>query len=147
MGSHDPFGHLTHKLWPKEGSKVTLTIWLPPTKSQESPWFPHILVACNIPLERSKRGLQLFFKPYLNQRSAHKIMGPQNLRSSNFGNFGTPTWESKDKMQLGVGPMAKHKVYYKGEGGGFSQVRAVVNLVNPKLLAVHPNIKNVPIMH
>jgi hypothetical protein len=50
-------------------------------------------------------------------------------------------------MQLGVGPMAKHKVYYKGEGGGFSQVRAVVNLVNPKLLAVHPNIKNVPIMH
>jgi hypothetical protein len=22
MGSHDPFGYLKHKLWPKEGSKV-----------------------------------------------------------------------------------------------------------------------------
>jgi hypothetical protein len=25
---------------------------------------------------------------------------------------------------LGVGPMAKHKIYYKGEGGGFPQVQA-----------------------
>ncbi len=24
MGWHDPFGHLKHKLWPKEGSKVKL---------------------------------------------------------------------------------------------------------------------------
>jgi hypothetical protein len=24
MGSHDLFGHLTHKLWPKEGSGITL---------------------------------------------------------------------------------------------------------------------------
>jgi hypothetical protein len=29
--------------------------------------------------------------------------------------------------------MAKHRVYYKGEGGGFPQVRAVVSLVNPSL--------------
>jgi hypothetical protein len=35
MGSHDPFGHLKHKLWPKEGSGVELAIWLPTTKSQE----------------------------------------------------------------------------------------------------------------
>jgi len=26
MGSHDPFGPLKHKLWPKEGSGVKLTI-------------------------------------------------------------------------------------------------------------------------
>ncbi len=26
MGSHDPFGHLKHKLWSKEGSGVKLTI-------------------------------------------------------------------------------------------------------------------------
>jgi hypothetical protein len=24
MGLHDPFGHLKHKLWPKEGSGVKL---------------------------------------------------------------------------------------------------------------------------
>jgi hypothetical protein len=26
MGLHDPFGYLKHKLWPKEGSRVKLTI-------------------------------------------------------------------------------------------------------------------------
>jgi len=26
MGSHDPFGHLTHKLWPKEGLGIKLPI-------------------------------------------------------------------------------------------------------------------------
>ncbi len=29
--------------------------------------------------------------------------------------------------------MERHKVYYKGEGGGFPQVRAMVNLVNLNL--------------
>jgi hypothetical protein len=24
MGSYDPFGYLKHKLWPKEGSRITL---------------------------------------------------------------------------------------------------------------------------
>ncbi len=35
MGSHDPFGHLKHKLWPKEGLGVKLAVWLPTTKSWE----------------------------------------------------------------------------------------------------------------
>jgi hypothetical protein len=26
VGLHDPFGHFKHKLWPKEGSKIKLTI-------------------------------------------------------------------------------------------------------------------------
>ncbi len=26
MGSHDPFGDLKHKLWPKEGPRVKLAI-------------------------------------------------------------------------------------------------------------------------
>jgi hypothetical protein len=34
------------------------------------------------------------------------------------------------KWHLGAGPMAMHIEYYKGEGGGFLQVRIVVNLVN-----------------
>jgi hypothetical protein len=33
VGSHDPFGQLKHKLWPKEGSGVKFTIWFPTTKS------------------------------------------------------------------------------------------------------------------
>jgi hypothetical protein len=33
--------------------------------------------------------------------------------------------------------MAKHRVYYKGEGGGFPQVQAVVSLVSPCLPVAH----------
>jgi hypothetical protein len=90
MSSHDPFGHLKHKLWSKEGLGVKLSNWLPTTKSQESPQFPCIQVACNIPLESSWQGLQFFFRPHLDQRSAHKIIAPQSRGSPNFGNFGTP---------------------------------------------------------
>ncbi len=35
----------------------------------------------------------------------------------------------RKKSHLDVGSMASHRVYYKGEGGGFPQVRAVVSLV------------------
>jgi hypothetical protein len=31
MSSHDPFGHLKHKLWPKERVGVKLSIWFPTT--------------------------------------------------------------------------------------------------------------------
>jgi hypothetical protein len=39
MGSHDPFGHLKHKLWPKERPGVKLTVWFPTTKSRNWPDF------------------------------------------------------------------------------------------------------------
>ncbi len=42
---------------------------------------------------------------------------------------------------------AKHKKYYKGEGGGFPQVQVVVSLVSPCLPMVHPCTKGVPTMH
>jgi hypothetical protein len=44
------------------------------------------------------------------------------------------------KWHLGASPIVKHKVYYKGEGGGFPQVRVVVSLMSPCLphgLSVH----------
>jgi len=37
--------------------------------------------------------------------------------------------------------MAKHRIYYKGEGGGFPQVQAVVSLVSPCLPIVRPCTK------
>jgi hypothetical protein len=36
-------------------------------------------------------------------------------------------------MTLGVGPMAKHREYYKKEGGGFPQVQTMMSFVNPCL--------------
>jgi len=55
-------------------------------------------------LESPRQGLQLFFRPHLNLRSAHEVMGPQSWRSPNFGNFGIPTWESRDKIPFACGP-------------------------------------------
>jgi len=104
MGSHDSFGHLKHKLWPKEGPGVKLTIWFPTIKSWESPQFPSLQVVCDIPLERSRWVLQLCFRLHLNRRSADKIMGPQSCKNPNLGNFRTPTWESWDKMSFGCEP-------------------------------------------
>jgi hypothetical protein len=40
------------------------------------------------------------------------------------------------KWHLGVHPVARHKEYYNGEGGGFPQVRAMVNLMSMCLLVV-----------
>jgi len=74
-------------------------------------------------------------------------MGPQSRGKPNFGNFGTPTWESQNKKHLDVGLVERHIVYYKGERGSFPQVRAVVNIVSLNLLVARFNTKSAPIMH
>ncbi len=111
----DPFGHLKHKLWSKEGPEVKLPNWFPTTKSQESPWFPCVQVACNIPLKSSWRGLQCCFRLHFDQRFAHKIMALQSCRSPNFGNFRLSLGSPETKCHLDVGPVASHRVYYKGK--------------------------------
>jgi len=90
MDLHDLFGYLKHKLWPKKGHGVKLPIWLPTTKSWESPWLTCIQVVCHISLKSSQQGLQLCFKPHFNQRSTQEFMGLQSCGSPNLGNFGTP---------------------------------------------------------
>jgi len=47
-------------------------------------------MAYDISLESSQRGLQLFFRPHFNQRSALKIMASQSRKNPNLSNFGTP---------------------------------------------------------
>jgi hypothetical protein len=98
MGLHCPFGHLKHKLWSKERPGVKLAIWLPTTTSQELTQFLYVQAMCNIPLESSQQGLQLFLKPHCNRRSTHQVMRRQNRKSPNYGNFGTPTWKSRDTL-------------------------------------------------
>jgi hypothetical protein len=147
MGSYDPFGYLKHKLWPKKRLRIKLSIWLLTTKCQESPWFCCIQVMCNILLKSFRQGILHCFTSHLNQRSTHKVMGFQNHESSIFENFGTPTWESRDKMTFGASPVAKHQEYYKGEGGGFPQVWVVVSLVSPCLPMAHLCTKSVLTMH
>jgi hypothetical protein len=82
----------------KKGPWVKLPIWLLTIKSWESIRFHCVQVPNDISLERTWQGIQLCFRFHLNQRSTHKVMGLQSRESPNenpnFGNFGTPIWES-----------------------------------------------------
>jgi hypothetical protein len=97
MGSHDPFGHLQHKLWPKERPGV----WLPTTGSHESTQFPCMQVVCDMSLESSRRGLQLWFRLHLDRKSTQDLIVLQSCKTPSFSDFGTPIWESRDKKPLG----------------------------------------------
>jgi hypothetical protein len=48
--------------------------------------------------------------------------------------LGLSLMNPRTKSHLDVGLVERHKVYYKGEGGGFHRVWAVVSLVNPSCL-------------
>ncbi len=50
------------------------------------------------------------------------------------GISGLPLGSPRTKKSFGCGPMERRRVYYKGEGGGFPQVRAMVSLVSPSCL-------------
>jgi len=51
------------------------------------------------------------------------------------------------KSHLDMGLVERHRVYYKGEGGGFPQVRPVVSLVSLNLPMVSPSTKSASTMH
>jgi hypothetical protein len=87
MGSHDPFGHLKHKLWPKEKSRIKLAVWFPTTKSCESTRFPHVQVANNISLERSWPGLQLWFQTSSQSEVYTQSYRPPKLQESQLWEF------------------------------------------------------------
>jgi len=65
----------------KKGPGVKLPVWLPTRKSRESTRFIWLQTTCHIPLESSRRELQLCFRPHFDPRSARKVMGLQSRRS------------------------------------------------------------------
>jgi hypothetical protein len=60
-----------------------------------------------------------------------KLWGPKVTRVLGVGILGLPLGSLGTKCHLDVAPMERCKEYCKGEGGGFPQVWAVVNLVSP----------------
>ncbi len=63
------------------------------------------------------------------------------------GISGLPFGSLETKCHLDVAPVEMHIVYYKGEGGGFPQVWAMVSLMNPSLPVTCPNTKSAQTMH
>jgi len=159
MGSYGPFGHLKPKLWPKEGSTVKLAIWLLTTKSQECQFDSrplkimnfHDFLVCRWHVTYNWKAFDESYNFALNLISIGglhaKLWSPKVTRILTLGISRLPLGSPRTKWHLGAGPMAKHIVYYKREGGGFPQVRAVVSLVSPSLLVACPSTKNAPAMH
>jgi len=101
MASHEPFGHLQPKLWAKEGPGVKLAVWLPTTKSQESTRSRRLQKECGMVLESFRSELQDCFRPHPNQRFEQEVMDAQSPESPTRDNFGTPPWESQEKVPFG----------------------------------------------
>jgi hypothetical protein len=75
------------------------------------------------------------------------LWAPKVMRVPTLGISRVALGSPETKCHFGASPMAKHKIYYKGEGGGFPQVRAMVNLVSLSLSMAHLNTKSAPAMH
>jgi len=131
IGLHHPFGHLKHKLWPKEGSGIKWAILFLTTKSWESTQF----LVCRW---RTTYRWKAFDKGYnfawdlISIEGLHtKLWRPKVVKVPTLAISGLPLGSPETKSHLNVGPVGSYKVYYKGEGGGFPQVWAVVSLVSP----------------
>jgi hypothetical protein len=71
-------------------------------------------------------------------------MHSQSGGSPSCWNFGTPTWESRDKKPFGCGHVESYRVYYMGEGDGFPRVRAVVRSCESRVARGCPSTKGAP---
>jgi len=139
MGSHDTFGHFKHKLWPKERSGVKLSIWLLTTKNQESPRFLMFRKRATYHCKSLNEGYNFAFD-LISIRGLHtKLWAPKVAWVPTLGTSGLGSPETK--WHLGVDLVARRKVYYKGEGGGFLQVWVVVSFMNLCLPMAHPCTK------
>jgi len=82
-------------------------------------------------LERSRQGLQLWFRPHYDPTLQSGVMAVQSFGSPvgtiSGLHFGSP----ENLCHLNVASVTSHREYYMGEGGGFPRVRAVVSLVCP----------------
>jgi hypothetical protein len=76
-----------------------------------------------------------------------KLWAPKVTRVPTLGILRLPFGSPETKCHLDAGPMASHRVYYKGEGGGFLQVWVVMNLVNPNLHVARSNTQSALTMH
>jgi hypothetical protein len=74
-------------------------------------------------------------------------MGPEIAKVPTLAITGFPFGSPETKCHLDVGLVERHKVYYKGEGGGFLQVQAVVSFANLSLPMTHLSTKSALTMH
>ncbi len=131
MGLYDPFGHLKHKLWPKKGWKSNWQFGSRPLKVNNRADFLACKWCAICHWKFLNEGYN-FASNFISIKGLYtKLWAPKVVGVLTLGISGLLFRSPGTKRHLGVGPMARHKIYYKGEGGGFSQFQAVVSLVSP----------------
>jgi hypothetical protein len=147
MGFTWPIWTSKTQVMPKEGPWVKLAVWFPTTKVKNR----HDFLACRWRATYRWKALNKVYNFVLDvilieglyvELWGPKVAGVPTLAISRLP-FGSP----RTKCHLDVGLVETHTINYKGEGGGFPQVRAVVNFVSLSLLVVCFSIKNVQTMH
>jgi hypothetical protein len=124
MAPHWSFGHLQPKLWVKEGPGVKLTVWLLTTKSRESTSSRHPNLECDMALGRSRRELQVWFRPRPDRRSGREATMSQNPGSPKPGQFRDST--------LGVPGKSAIRVQVRRSGTKNTIGRVVVTPPEPR---------------
>jgi hypothetical protein len=121
MGSHCSFGHLKHKLWPKEGARSRIVSLIPDQK--KSGIDPIYLTEDNVPHTVGKLSTRAttLLQTTLRSEVCSQSYGAPKSRESQLARFrdshpGVP----REKSHLDVGPVERCRVYYKGEGGALT---------------------------
>jgi hypothetical protein len=130
----------------KRRAGVKLAVWLPTTKSRKSTSFRPPNWECDTSLERSRRGLQVWFRPRCDQTSKSGVMSSQSpgtppetvsgqFRDSN------PEVPGKSDIRAWV-PRSVIEYTIRSKVVAYSRVRAVVCLVvqNACGLSQHPKV-------
>ncbi len=76
-----------------------------------------------------------------------KLSNPKVTEVPTIGISGLPFASLGTKCHLDLALVERCIIYYKGEGGGFPQVQAVVSLVSLRLLVAHPSTESAQTMH
>ncbi len=146
MGLHDPFGHLKHKLWPKEGPEVKLQFDSQQLKVRNRPNFHACRWRATYRWKPLNKGYNFASNLILITGLHPKLWCPKVAGAPTLVTVGLPLGSLGTKCHLDVGPVGNHKVYYKREGGGFPQIRVVMSFVSSNLPMARPSTKGASTM-
>jgi hypothetical protein len=136
MGLRCPFGHLKHELWLKESRESNWQFDSRPLKVRNRPDFWACKWRATYNWKTLDKGYNFALDIIAIGGFHSKFCAPKVAIVPTVGILGLPLRNPGTKSHLDVAPAERRKIYYKGEGGGFPQVRAVVSLVNSSCLSL-----------